>query len=170
MSVGRPRHSAGFAVRFVARAMTARRRRPMIRSMPLDAAAAARKLKLGAARSPAIVGASDEDRAAFSGVHGGPIPTTLAGRHDWILLYAQDRASLEQELAAVAAALDSPGTLWIAYPKGSSKRQTDLTRDQGWDSLRQVDLMWLSLISIDDTWSAFGLRHYHPGEARQTFR
>jgi hypothetical protein len=30
--------------------------------------------------------------------------------------------------------------------------------------------MWLSLVSIDDTWSAFGLRPYQPGEARQTFR
>ena len=30
--------------------------------------------------------------------------------------------------------------------------------------------MWLSLVSIDDTWSAFGLRPYKPGEARQRFR
>jgi hypothetical protein len=30
--------------------------------------------------------------------------------------------------------------------------------------------MWLSLISIDDGWSAFALRRYRPGEARQTFR
>jgi hypothetical protein len=30
--------------------------------------------------------------------------------------------------------------------------------------------MWLSLISIDDAWSAFSLRKYKPGEARQTFR
>jgi len=25
-------------------------------------------------------------------------------------------------------------------------------------------------VSIDDTWSAFGLRPYKPGEARQKFR
>ena len=30
--------------------------------------------------------------------------------------------------------------------------------------------MWLALVSIDETWSAFSLRHYKPGEARQTFR
>jgi hypothetical protein len=29
---------------------------------------------------------------------------------------------------------------------------------------------WLSLVSIDDVWSAFGLRPYKPGEARQAFR
>jgi len=139
-------------------------------AMGLDATAAARKLKLAAASSPAIVGASDEDRAAFVAAHGGPIPDHLGGPHDWILLYAADRGALEESLPGAAAALGSPGTLWIAYPKGSSRRQTDLTRDQGWDSLRDADLMWLSLVSIDDTWSAFSLRHYKPGEARQTFR
>ena len=69
-----------------------------------------------------------------------------------------------------SAALASPGTLWIAYPKGSSKVQTDLTRDAGWDVVKDHDLRWLTLISIDDTWSAFSLRKYKAGEARQTFR
>ena len=86
------------------------------------------------------------------------------------MLYVANRASLEAALPGASAALDSPGTLWIAYPKGSSKLQTDLTRDQGWDALKEQDLMWLTLISIDETWSAFSLRHYKPGEARQTFR
>jgi hypothetical protein len=138
--------------------------------MPLDAAGAARKTKLGAAASPAMLNATAEDRAAFEGAAGKPIVTELGDGHDWILLYAADKAALEGSLPAAAKALASPGTLWIAYPKGSSKRQTDLTRDQGWESLPAADLMWLSLISIDDTWSAFSLRHYKPGEARQTFR
>ncbi len=30
--------------------------------------------------------------------------------------------------------------------------------------------MWLTLVSIDEMWSAFSLRHYRPGEPRQTFR
>ena len=46
----------------------------------------------------------------------------------------------------------------------------DLTRDRGWDAVRDEDLMWLTLVSIDEHWSAFSLRHYKPGEARQTFR
>ena len=138
--------------------------------MPLDAATAARKLKLSSARSPAVVHASDEDLAALSAVRGSPIPSSVGEGHDWILLYARDRAALETGIARVAAGLASPGTLWIAYPKGSSRIQTDLTRDAGWDSIAAHDLMWLSLVSIDETWSAFSLRRYRPGEARQTFR
>jgi hypothetical protein len=138
--------------------------------VPLDALAAARKLRLAAAQRPVILGALPADVAAFADASPTPIATAIDGTHDWILLYVEDRAALEAAVPSTAAALELPGTLWIAYPKGSSKRQTDLTRDQGWDALAAADLMWLSLISIDDTWSAFSLRHYRPGEARQTFR
>jgi hypothetical protein len=137
--------------------------------MPMDSAAVARKLKLGGARSPVVLGASPDDLAALSSARAD-LATATTGTHDWILLYIENRAALEAALPVASAALGSPGTLWIAYPKGSSKRQTDLTRDQGWDSLRERDLMWLTLVSIDETWSAFSLRHYKPGEARQTFR
>jgi hypothetical protein len=138
--------------------------------MPMDAAAVAHKLKLRLARSPLVLGASAADAAALSATRDSAIAAAPDGKHDWILLYAENRAALEAGLPSVATALDSPGTLWIAYPKGSSKRQTDLTRDAGWDAVREADMMWLTLVSIDETWSAFSLRHYKPGEARQTFR
>ncbi len=48
--------------------------------------------------------------------------------------------------------------------------QTDLTRDQGWDALKGADLKWVTLISIDDSWSAFCLRPYKPGEEKKSFR
>ena len=49
---------------------------------------------------------------------------------------------------------------WIYYPKGTSKIQTDLTRDKGWDKLLKHGdhLTWISLISFDETWSTFGFR------------
>jgi hypothetical protein len=139
--------------------------------MTTDAAAIARKTKLGRARRPALLdGGPGGLRERLAAEVDRPIAAGLDGQHDWILFFAADRAALEAQLARAAAALDSPGTLWIAYPKGSSKRQSDLTRDVGWDSLKDQDLMWLSLISIDADWSAFSLRRYKPGEARQTFR
>ncbi len=45
--------------------------------------------------------------------------------------------------------------------------QTDLTRDKGWDALKGVDLKWITLISVNDTWSAFALRQYRTGETKQ---
>ncbi len=141
--------------------------------MPLDpeiAVVAARKLKLAGAARPAVVGDPDSYRDALADQVETEIAPGIAGTHDWILVFAADRAALESRLTEAAAALESPGTLWVAYPKGTSNAQADLTRDQGWDAVRDTDLMWLALISIDATWSAFSFRHYRPGEARQTFR
>ncbi len=51
-------------------------------------------------------------------------------------------------------------TVWVYYPKGSSKLQTDLTRDKGWDCLLSESdrLTWISLVSFNETWSVFGFR------------
>ena len=138
--------------------------------MATDDGPLAKKLKLGAAERPALLGGPKGLREGLADAIGRPIADRYAGNHDWILFFAPDRASLEAQLPAAEAVLESAGTLWIGYYKGSSKRQTDLTRDIGWDALRDTNLMWLTLISIDDTWSAFSLRKYKPGEARQTFR
>jgi hypothetical protein len=94
----------------------------------------------------------------------------LDGSFDWVQVFVKNQAELDQLLPAVIAALKPEGLLWLAFPKGTSKIQTDLTRDQGWDALRQADLKWITLISVNETWSAFALRPYKPGEERQTFR
>ncbi len=142
--------------------------------MPHDsswATTVARKLKLTQAARPAIVNDPGDYREALGATIEGDIAPGIQGAvHDWILAFVPDRAGLQTRLPEAAAGLASPGTLWVAYPKGTSGIQTDLTRDEGWEIVRDTDLMWLALVSIDETWSAFSFRHYKPGEARQTFR
>lgn len=101
---------------------------------------------------------------------GTVLVTRLSGTFDWIQLFVKNRRELEARAPAVVKALGPQGLIWIAFPKGSSKIQTDLTRDQGWEALARFDLKWTNLVSVNDTWSAFSLRRYRPGEARQSFR
>ena len=83
---------------------------------------------------------SAEDRRGLRGDPGRGDPGRAWTRdHDWILLYAANRLTLEAG-APGRSALASPGTLWIAYPKGTSKTQTDLTRDAGWDRPRRTSV------------------------------
>ena len=96
--------------------------------------------------------------------------TTLTGPLDWVQVFAASSAELAAIVPDLISALDPNGMVWISYPKGSSGRQADLTRDNGWEPLEGSNLKWLSLVSIDDVWSAFSLRPYKPGEARQSFR
>ena len=74
--------------------------------------------------------------------------------------FVTNRAHMEKELGKVLPLVKGDTLCWIYYPKGSSGVQTDLTRDKGWDALlKQGDaFIWVSLISFDDTWSAFAFR------------
>lgn len=74
--------------------------------------------------------------------------------------FVKNRAQLEKELSRVMKLLREGVIVWAYYPKRSSKVQTDLTRDKGWDCLLAEDdkLAWINLVSFDDTWSVFGFR------------
>jgi hypothetical protein len=77
---------------------------------------------------------------------------------DVVQLFAKDQADLRKHLATALAALKEGGTFWICFPKGSSKMQTDLTRDIGWGAVTAAGFAGVSLVSIDDTWSAMRFR------------
>jgi hypothetical protein len=130
-----------------------------------------KKLKLKPGQRAAIVNAPNGYLEALQ-----PLPEhvelarDLAGTFDWVQLFVKTQAELERALPQIRDVLKPASTLWITFPKGTSKIQTDLTRDKGWDALRSLDLKWINLISVDDTWSAFSLRPYKPGEERQSFR
>ena len=75
----------------------------------------------------------------------------------WFVL---NRAQMEKEMSKIMKLVKPEVIVWIYYPKGTSKLQTDLNRDKGWDCLLAEGdkLTWISLISFDDTWSTFGMR------------
>jgi hypothetical protein len=77
---------------------------------------------------------------------------------DQVHWFVKDKAQMERELKTVLPLIKNNVICWIFYPKGSSKIQTDLTRDKGWDQLLKQDMQWINLISFDETWSAFGMR------------
>jgi hypothetical protein len=131
----------------------------------------ARKLTLKPGTRAAIVDAPPGYLAQLAPRSDVDVSETLdGGPFDWIQVFVRTSADLAAVIEPLTAAISPTGHIWISYPKGTSKMQTDLTRDKGWEPLESSDLMWLSLVSVDDTWSAFGLRPYKPGEARQTFR
>ena len=108
------------------------------------------------------------ESAAFPDIK--PAAASLNGTFDWVQIFVENKAQLDELAPKAAKALKPDSILWISFPKGSSKIQTDLTRDQGWDVVRSLDLKWITLISVNETWSAFSLRPYKTGEARQSFR
>jgi hypothetical protein len=94
----------------------------------------------------------------------GPLPSGVkvssdAKIYNQVHWFVMNQAQMDKELSKVLKLIKNDVILWIYYPKGTSKMQTDLTRDKGWDNLLKHDeLTWISLISFDDTWSTFGSR------------
>src|SRR5439155_10656489 len=85
--------------------------------------------------------------------------STSAKNYNQVHWFVTNKAEMEKELDNVLKLMKDGVVCWIYYPKGTSKTQTDLTRDKGWDKLlKHNELQWLSVISFDDTWSAFALR------------
>jgi hypothetical protein len=94
----------------------------------------------------------------------------IEAKADWVQVFVKSKAELENIFPRLLKILKSESLLWITFPKGTSKIQTDLTRDKGWGIVQASDLKWIKLISVNGTWSAFSLRPYKPGEAKQSFR
>jgi hypothetical protein len=82
----------------------------------------------------------------------------LEGQFDLIHLFVQDSTELVRLFPRALKALKEESVFWVSYPKKSSKIETDLTRDQGWDVTTKLGQRPVSIVSVDETWSAVRFR------------
>lgn len=80
------------------------------------------------------------------------------GAFDFVHLFAKNIAELERLGPIAVEAVKYDGLLWISYPKRSSKVETDLTRDVGWEVMAEAGLRPVTQVSVDETWSALRFR------------
>ena len=128
----------------------------------------AKKMKLKPGARAAILHAPENYLNELK--HDTEISPKLSGKFDWIQIFAKNKKELGILAPKAIKALKPESMLWISFPKGSSNIQTDLTRDKGWDVLHGVDLKFITLISVNEQWSAFALRPYKEGEKKQSFQ
>ena len=128
----------------------------------------AKKMKLKSGLKAAVINAPENYVDQLK--HDTALSPTLNGKFDWIQVFVMSKEELDTVAPKAARALRPESILWISFPKGTSKIQTDLTRDKGWEILQGLDLRWITLISVNETWSAFALRPYKEGEQKQSFR
>ena len=128
----------------------------------------AKKLKLKPGLKAAVLNAPDGYLKGLK--HDSDISTKLNGKFAWIQIFAKNKKELDSFAPKAAATLKPDSILWLSFPKGTSKLQTDLTRDKGWEILQGMDLKFITLVSVNEHWSAFALRPYKEGEKRQSFQ
>ena len=83
---------------------------------------------------------------------GSPAKVTTrgSGSADTILAFASDEAQAKASLAAAGKAMAPESSLWIAYRKGDKQ----LHRDTLWKLAEPLGFTGVSLVAVDDTWSA----------------
>jgi hypothetical protein len=94
--------------------------------------------------------------------------TASAPRLDLIVAFFQRRAEFERRLEWLMEALDADGALWIAWPKGSSGLDADITEDIVRDAGVARGMVDNKVCAIDETWS--GLRLVYRRENRPAVR
>jgi hypothetical protein len=131
----------------------------------------AKKMKLKPDQRAALLHAPEGYLQELSPLPKGvEIVEKLTGKFDWVQVFVKSKAELDKVVPKIVKTLKPESLLWISFPKGTSNIQTDLTRDQGWDAIPADTLKWVTLISVNATWSAFSLRPYRDGEEKQKSR
>src|ERR1044071_4422616 len=110
--------------------------------------ALAKKLKLKSDLKAAVINAPENYVDALK--HNTALSPHLNGKSDWIQIFVRNKTELDVLAPKAAKALKPESRLWISFPKGTSRIQTDLTRDKGWESVQALDLKWINLVSVKD--------------------
>ncbi len=121
-------------------------------------AGVAKKLGIKPGFKLLLLNAPEEHRQALSGL-GNPVDTTPKSdaSYDTVLGFAPTKADADKLSPAARKAVKPGGVLWMAYPKRSAAK-TDITRDTGWDDMYGARWRPVSLVALDETWSALRFR------------
>jgi len=80
------------------------------------------------------------------------------GKYDYAQIFVRDMAELERLIGPVLEAVEFDALLWICYPKGTSGVKTDVNRDILWKHLAGRGIRPVTMLAIDETWSAMRMR------------
>ena len=79
--------------------------------------------------------------------------------HDFIMLFATSLAEAQKGIRKLINTVTEDGMFWFCYPKQSSKKyKSDINRDKSWALFEEYNYRPVTLISLDENWSAMRFR------------
>ncbi|MFK7971130.1 MAG: DUF3052 domain-containing protein [Bacteroidia bacterium] len=72
---------------------------------------------------------------------------------DFIHLFFTTKEAMVREVPRYKKALKKDGLMWVSWPKGASKMETDLKREPVRDYLLGIGLVDVKVAAIDEDWS-----------------
>jgi hypothetical protein len=77
---------------------------------------------------------------------------------DLIQFFVSTREELEKMLLEFKQYLKPDGKLWVTYPKGTSKLNSEINRDSIYSLALSIGFKTVSMISVDEDWSAMRMK------------
>lgn len=108
-----------------------------------------------------VIGAPPSFDGELQQLTGVDVQRTITAktRTSFAMAFAVTQAELDARSAALARAADGDAVIWIAYPKGTSKRyRCEFNRDTGWKVLAAAGFETVRMVAIDEDWSALRFR------------
>ena len=85
------------------------------------------------------------------------LTTRLAGENALVVLFCKDTATLKKALPTVSKKLSAEGSLWISWPKKTSKMFVDLTEDGIRAITLPTGLVDVKVCAANENWSGLKL-------------
>ncbi len=120
-----------------------------------------KKLNLGASDSLLVLNSPESFEAELSQLEGVTVlrKATSKRKTPFAIGFATTQADRDRVSSTIVKATEGDSIVWIAYPKGSSKKyKCDFNRDTGWTVLGNAGFEPVRQVAIDEDWSALRFR------------
>ena len=106
-------------------------------------------------QSPVLLLSTPTELKGLSKKFGVTVHTAAKGKYSFVLAFVTSLAEGEKLGKGLKKVLEEGCVLWVAYPKGTSKKyKSDYNRDTGHALMAKYGLDGVSLVSLNDDWSA----------------
>ena len=118
----------------------------------------AKKLGLKEGSSLALVGAPDDYAALIEPVPDGvKIGSRVSDTTDIVHVFSTRRADICRFLVSCRSKLKSSATVWVSWPKKSSKVPTDVTEDVIRELALPIGFVDVKVCAVTEVWSGLKL-------------
>lgn len=117
--------------------------------------------KLNLTHQPVIhvLAAPDSFAPELAALTGISLQRELASATGFVVAFAVTQAEVDAASRQIAAFAEGDAIVWMAYPKGTSRRyRCEFNRDTGWSVLGDAGFEAVRQVAIDEDWTALRFR------------
>ena len=111
-------------------------------------------------QDPIVVINSTREYMELLEEYTGTVDNAIKGKYKFVQIFVKSLEEANSYAKKAVNCLEGDGHLWLCYPKGTSKKyKADINRDKAWGVFSPFSFEPVTLIAIDEDWSALRFRN-----------